>query len=68
MRPMSQPNDNSSRRCAVCRGKGKRSDGHICRGCDGIGQIPAQKIRPQSVYPMKTRVMVQWKRTSGLVQ
>ena len=65
---MSQPTDKSSRRCAVCRGKGRRSDGNICRACDGIGQIPAQKIRPQNVYSMKTRVMVQWKRTSGLVQ
>jgi len=63
---MSQLQENSSRRCAVCRGKGRRRDGDVCRGCDGAGKIPARKVRSAGHYPPNTRVIVQWKRASGL--
>jgi len=65
---MSQSHDSASRRCAVCRGKGHRRDGDVCRGCDGAGKIPASKVRSLGTYAVNTGVIVQWKRASGLVQ
>jgi len=62
-----QSEQSLNQRCAVCRGRGRRSDGNACRACDGLGKIPGKKVaRPES-HPWNKRYILQWKRPSGLV-